>query len=181
MKGIIKMDMEIIDEMLSVTQWGKDAIYYTSLLCFAIIPVLGMIIGVILFYRKGEEPMTNTIMLKIIGTIGVIGLFVGLVTIGVIMTTNFSRTAKVEGDAILEKYENGGSNGVFVRLKGQDDETMKVYLDNSDVLNRKDKINQGDKVQIKSDKSYALVRLKKGVFFAKEYELREGSKLIKAE
>lgn len=175
------MDMEIIDKMLNMTQWSKDAIYYTSLSCFAIIPILGMIIGVILFHRKDEEPMTNTIMLKIIGKSSVIGLFVGLVTIGVIMTANFSTIAKVKGDAILEKYEDGGSNGVFARLKGQDDKIIKVYLDNSDVLNQKDKINQGDKVQIKSDKSYALVKLKKGVFFAKEYELREGSKLIKVE
>lgn len=175
------MDMEIIDEILSVTQWGKDAIYYGSISYVSILLLIIFTVGLILFRMKDEESITNKSILKSIGKICIIGLFIIIVTTGVIMTANFNTIAKVKGDAILEKYEDGGSNGVFARLKGQDDETMKVYLDNSDVLNQKDKINQGDKVQIKSDKSYALVKLKKGVFFAKEYELREGSKLIKAE
>lgn len=179
MKGMIKMNMEIIDEMRELSQSKMDIVHIGLPFIAIIFLILGLILAIIAL-EEGQT-ITHKIITKFIITAITPAIIMSFAFYGIIRVNSYYTIAKVEGDAILEKYENGGSNGVFVRLKGQDDETMKVYLDNSDVLNQKDKINQGDKVQIKSNKSYALVRLKKGFFLAKEYELREGSKLIKVE
>lgn len=179
MKGMIKMNMRIVDEMRELSQSKMDIVHIGLPFIAIIFLILGLILAIIAL-EEGQT-ITHKIITKFIITAITPAIIMSFAFYGFIRVNSYYTIAKVGGDAVLEKYESGGNNEVVAHLKGKDKQTIKLHFDNGDILNQKDKINRGEKVRIQSDKSYALMRMKKGLFQAEEYELRKGSKLIKAE
>ncbi|MGP5096284.1 hypothetical protein [Staphylococcus equorum] len=175
--------MEIVKEIVEYNQTGM---YYAKVIpiilgVMLLVPIGMGIIDVIKQKKskvKGEK-FKKISMLILMYVVAMAVISTGLY---LIFKDNAKYTsAKVEGYAILEKYEDEGNGTVIAKLKGKDNKVMNIYLDSSDVLNQKEKINRGDKVKVESDKAYPLIKQESVFLSEREYKLKEGSELEKVE
>lgn len=179
--------MEIVKEIVEYNQ--------TAMIWAKLIPVILGIILLILFIwsiievikqnnrqTKGEKIKKISILLAIY-IVGMTIMTFG--TYAVFKINGQYTSAKVEGEAVFQKYEDVNSDVVSAKFKGKDDKIINIQLDKTELLNQKDRIVQGDKVKIKSDKIYPLIKIEGGLDIddnrERTYELKAGSELVKVD
>lgn len=176
--------MEIVGEIVEYNQTGMTVAKCLMILVGVVllVPISIGIIGIIKQKKtqiKGEKfkKISVMILMYIIATTLIASSIYVLFKVHARYTS-----VKVEGQAILEKYEDEGNGTVVAKLKDKNNQVIHMYLNSSDVLNQKEKINRGDKVRVQSDKAYPIIK-RDTIFPSTEgnsdYELKEGSELVK--
>ena len=186
--------MEIVKEIVEYNQ--------TAMIWAKLIPViLGIILLILLIWSiievikqnnrqtKGEKIKKISILLAIY-IVGMTIMTFG--TYAVFKINGQYTSAKVEGEAVFQKYEDANEQLVEAKLKGKNNQTIYIRLDKAELLNQKERIVRGDKVQIESDKDYPLTKIDDGTINEikkgfdrdnreKVYELKKGSELVKVD
>ncbi|WP_281512460.1 hypothetical protein [Mammaliicoccus vitulinus] len=179
--------MEIVKEIVEYNQTGM---FYAKLLpiLIGVLILILTIINIRVIIKTEKSGIKNEKIKKISIMLGVYIVATTILTIGiyVLIKTNSQYTsAKVEGEAVFQKYEDVNSNVVSAKFKGKDDKIINIQLDKTELLNQKDRIVQGDKVKIKSDKIYPLIKIEGGLDIddnrERTYELKAGSELVKVD
>ncbi|MGP5096232.1 hypothetical protein [Staphylococcus equorum] len=183
--------MEIVKEIVEYNQTGMFFAKLLPILIGVLVLILTIINIIVIVTQKksgikGEKIKKISIMLGIYivaTTILMIGIY------GLIKIHSQYTSAKVEGEAVFQKYEDVNSNVVSAKFKGKDDKIINIQLDKTELLNQKERIVRGDKVKIKSDKTYPLTQINEGIASIgntgdnreKAYELKAGSELVKVD
>ncbi|WP_281512454.1 hypothetical protein [Mammaliicoccus vitulinus] len=179
--------MEIVKE---IVEYNQTDMYFAKLIPIIIASVIliSSIIKMISEIRRSKEQTIGEHIVYIVRVLIIYSVIIAVITIPIYMFLKQNAkytSAKVDGKAILEKYEDEGEGKVMAKFKGKDNQEINIYLDSSDVLNQKEKISKGDKVQVKSDKPYALIKREAFISLmeddSKEYILKQGSELEKVE
>ena len=179
--------MDIVKE---INEYWEPSLYFAKLIPIIIASVILiiLIIKIISEIRRNKKQDKEGLFAKIAWALMVYSVIIVVITIPMYMflKQNARHTGvKVEGQAVLEKYEDEGEGKVMAKLKGKDNQEINIYLDSSDVLNQKEKISRGDKVRIKSDKAYALIKREAIISFSndddREYVLKDGAELERVE
>jgi len=177
------MDMEIVKEIVEYNQTGMTVA--KCLMILLLIPFSITIISIIK-QKKSKVKGKKFKKISVVILMYTVAMIIVASSIYVLFKMNARYTnVKVEGQGVLEKYEDEGEGKVMAKLKGKDNQEINIYLDNDDVFNQKEKIHRGDKVRVKSDKAYGLIKREAFIPNKKvddiEYVLKEGSELEKVE
>lgn len=179
--------MEIVKEIVEYNQTGM---FYAKLLPILIVVLILIltIINIIVIIKTKKSGIKNEKIKKISIMLGAYIVATTILMIGIyglIKIHSQYTSAKVEGEAVFQKYEDVNNNVVSAKLKGKDDKIINIQLDKTELLNQKDRIVQGDKVKIKSDKKYPLIKVEGGLYLddnlERTYELKAGSELVKVD
>lgn len=179
--------MEIVKVIVEYNQAGM---FYAKLLpiLIGVLVLILTIINIRVIIKTKKSGIKNEKIKKISIMLGVYIVATTILTIsiyGIIKINSQYTSAKVEGEAVFQKYEDVNSNVVSAKLKGKDDKIINIQLDKTELLNQKDRIVQGDKVKIKSDKIYPLIKIEEGLDIddnrERTYELKAGSELVKVD
>lgn len=179
--------MEIVKEIVEYNQTGM---FYAKLLpiLIGVLILILTIINIIVIIKTKKSGIKNEKIKKISIMLGayIVATAILMIAIyGLIKVHSEYTSAKVEGEAVFQKYEDVNNNVVSAKLKGKDDKIINIQLDKAEPLNQKDRIVQGDKVKIKSDKKYPLIKVEGGLYLddnlERTYELKAGSELVKVD
>lgn len=179
--------MEIVKEIVEYNQTGMFFAKLLPILIGVLILIL-TIINIRLIIKTEKSGIKSEKIKKISIMLGVYIVATTILMIGIyglIKIHSQYTSAKVEGEAVFQKYEDVNSNVVSAKFKGKDDKIINIQLDKTELLNQKDRIVRGDKVKIKSDKIYPLSKIEGGLDLddnrEKTYELKAGSELVKVD
>lgn len=179
--------MEIVKEIVEYNQTGMLFAKFLPILIGVLVLILIIINNRLIVTQeksgiKGEKIKKISIML---GVYIVATTILMITSYGLIKISSQYTSVKVEGEAVFQKYEDVNSDVVSAKFKGKDDKIINIQLDKTELLNQKDRIVRGDKVKIKSDKIYPLIKIEGGLDLddnrEKTYELKEGSELVKVD
>lgn len=179
--------MEIVKEIVEYNQTGMFFAKLLPILIGVLILIL-TIINIRLIIKTEKSGIKSEKIKKISIMLGVYIVATTILIIGIYVLIKINSqytSAKVEGEAVFQKYEDVNSNVVSAKFKGKDDKIINIQLDKTELLNQKDRIVQGDKVKIKSDKIYPLIKIEGGLDIddnrERTYELKAGSELVKVD
>lgn len=186
--------MEIVKEIVEYNQTGMFYAKFLPILIGVLILIL-TIVNIITIIKTKNSGIKNEKIKKISIMLGVYIVATTILMIGIyelIKINSEYTSAKVEGEAVIQKYEDANEQLVEAKLKGKNNQAIYIRLDKSELLNQKERIVRGDKVQIESDKDYPLTKIDDGAISEikkgfdrdnreKVYELKAGSELVKVD